>query len=171
MPKVLALGLTLLFQAEILLDTVHQTAAQLFLLPMHGQHRHPRSQPKDQMTAVTRLKPAPVFLQPTPESLTGHSRMNDTTHLLFKSPEVLQACACRSWRRTTSPRLTLAIRGVLRIVPKLRQHRVCTFVEGDQIGDRQLVGQIVLQTRLDGFNLERLFLRALSSGITFLRAR
>ncbi len=53
----LALGLKLLLQAEIFLDAVHQTGAQLFLLPMHGQHRHPRAQPNDQMTAVTRRDP------------------------------------------------------------------------------------------------------------------
>src|SRR6266851_8413482 len=51
---------------------------------------------------------------------------------------------------TTSPRLKLVIRGVLWVVPKVRQHRVSAFVEGDQIGGRQLVGEIVLQARLDG---------------------
>src|SRR3989442_9855211 len=53
--------------------------------------------------------------------------------------------------RTTSPRLKLVIRGVLWVVPKVRQHRIGAFVEGDQIGGRQLVGKIVLQARLDGF--------------------
>src|SRR5713101_5591601 len=52
--------------------------------------------------------------------------------------------------RTTSPRLKLVIRGVPWVVPKVRQHRISAFVEGDQIGRRQLVGQIVLQARLDG---------------------
>src|SRR5229473_6738179 len=52
--------------------------------------------------------------------------------------------------RTTSPRLKLVIRGVLWVVPKVRQHRVSAFVEGDQIGGRQLVGEIVFQARLDG---------------------
>src|SRR5260370_10684747 len=51
---------------------------------------------------------------------------------------------------TTSPRLKLVIRGVLWVVPKVRQHRVRAFVEGDQIGGRQLVGEIVLQARFDG---------------------
>src|SRR3989442_6194131 len=52
--------------------------------------------------------------------------------------------------RTTSPRLKLVIRGVLWVVPKVRQHRISAFVEGDQIGGRELVGKIVLQPRLDG---------------------
>src|SRR5712691_599336 len=49
-----------------------------------------------------------------------------------------------------SPRLKLVIRRVLWVVPKVRQHRVSAFVEGDEIDGRQLVGQIVLQARLDG---------------------
>src|SRR5258708_29086176 len=51
---------------------------------------------------------------------------------------------------TTSPRLKLVIRGVLWVVPKIRQYRVSAFVQGDEIGGRQLVDQIVLQPRLDG---------------------
>src|SRR3989304_4285518 len=52
--------------------------------------------------------------------------------------------------RTTSPRLKLVIRGVPWVVPKVRQHRISAFVEGDQCGGRQLVGKIVLQARFDG---------------------
>src|SRR3970040_1563257 len=52
--------------------------------------------------------------------------------------------------RTTSPRLTLVIRGVLWVVPKVRHHRIGAFAESDQIGGRQVVGKIVLQARLDG---------------------
>src|SRR5713226_9010395 len=55
-----------------------------------------------------------------------------------------------NFTRTTSPRLKLVIGRVLWVVPKVRQHRVSAFVEGHQIGGRQLVSQIVLQARLDG---------------------
>src|SRR2546428_12930723 len=52
--------------------------------------------------------------------------------------------------RTTSPRLKLVIRGVLWVVPQVRQYWISAFVEGDQTRGRQLVGKIVLQARLDG---------------------
>src|SRR5437870_11681428 len=53
--------------------------------------------------------------------------------------------------RTTSPRLQLVIRGILWIVPKCRQHGISAFIEGDQIGSRELVDQIVFQASLNGF--------------------
>src|SRR5260221_13121677 len=53
--------------------------------------------------------------------------------------------------RTTSPRLQLVIRGILWIVPKVRQHGISAFIERDQIGSRELVDQIVFQARLHGF--------------------
>src|SRR5436309_4554783 len=52
--------------------------------------------------------------------------------------------------RTTSPRLKLVIRSVLWIVPKVRQHRVIPVVEHGQIGDSELVRQVVSQACLDG---------------------
>src|SRR6516225_3614922 len=56
-----------------------------------------------------------------------------------------------NFTRTMSPRLKLVIRGVLWVVPKVRQHRISAFVEGDQLGSRQLVGKISFQARLDCF--------------------
>src|SRR4051794_26254805 len=52
--------------------------------------------------------------------------------------------------RTMAPRPKLVIIGVLWVVPTVRQYGVSAFVEGDQIGGGQLVGEIVLQARLDG---------------------
>jgi hypothetical protein len=52
---------------------------------------------------------------------------------------------------TTSPRLKRVICRVLWIVPKVRQDWISAFGECYQIGRRQLVGEIMLQTCLDGF--------------------
>ena len=61
-----------LLQAEVLLDAIHETGAQLLLLAVHRKNRHLRAESNNEMAAVSRLECAALLLQPSLEFLTRH---------------------------------------------------------------------------------------------------
>ena len=95
-----------LLQAEVLLDAIHETGAQLLLLAVHRKNRHLRAESNNEMAAVSRLECAALLLQPSLEFLTRTSSQTEDTTVVLRCQQM--CCVERCQRAAEKEAIGLA---------------------------------------------------------------